>query len=985
MGAEAFTVLAILDAKDRASEIFDRMTASVDRFSESSKGAAESVSMSAAKIDEALGRDVSAADRLDMADARVEASQARAAEAARALTDAENGLRDARAAAAGAADGDQAATDRLVEADRQLAGAQRDAALAARGLRDAEAQQVTAMRGAADAGDANAAAQLKVRDSAAESGIKLAAVGKIAGITAIGMGVAGALMVKAAGNFQDSTTHLVTDAGELPSKLGMIQAGILQVSDATGQSAELITQAMYHVESAGYHGAQGLAVLRVAAEGARVGGADLDTVSKTLVGTMKAYGLESKNTAVQQRMAAQVMNQLVAITGAGDMRMQDLASSLSAVTPVAAAAHISLAQVGGAIATMTSQGMSADQSTQDLANLIRSLQAPSAVASNEMRALGLNANTVSQNLGKTGLAGTLNVLRDAVLRNTQGGMVMLGYLNLMTPAAQGLAQGIMAGTISTGELTKATKQLSPEQAALVTKFRTAAVSATGLKQTFVGAMKAMTGGATGMNVALMLTGKHMGDLNRATSTIAAEARKGGTAVDNWGRIQATFNFKLSAAKVGIENTGIAIGSALLPAATTLLGVITAIVMPIAQWTASHRTATVVIFATVAALAALIAIISLAAKAWSAVTNAIKIVQATLRAVGLMSAEAGGEQVAAAGEAAAANEVAAATTEAGWIAANAAMMLGIGLLIVIVIAAVVLIITHWKQISAWAARVWHDVVSFVMDAVHTVVAFVRSHWQLLLAILTGPVSLATLFIRDHWRQIADAAGEAVGWVRSHWQLLLAILTGPIGVATLFIKDHWHQITAGAQSMLADLTSWFAALPGRILAVLGNLGHLLWNAGASIIEWFVAGMESQWHGVTGFVGGIAGWISSHKGPISADRVLLFPHGGAIMAGLADGLKAGLPKVTAQLRVATAAIAAGDGRAGGVAAGVAGVGLAASSPALAAHPHGGAGSGGITVVNDFRGAQIMSERDMDDLADKAGQAVTRALAAAGIHVHF
>ena len=96
------------------------------------------------------------------------------------------------------------------------------------------------------------------------------------------------------------------------------------------------------------------------------------------------------------------MNQLIATVGRGDMRMQDLASSLSAVTPVAAAAHISFAQVGGAIATMTAQGMSARQATPGPGAHDPVPDSPDQRPATEMQALGLNANTVSKNLGTHG-------------------------------------------------------------------------------------------------------------------------------------------------------------------------------------------------------------------------------------------------------------------------------------------------------------------------------------------------------------------------------------------------------------------------------------------------------------------------------------------------------------------------------------------------------------------------------------------------------
>jgi len=52
-------------------------------------------------------------------------------------------------------------------------------------------------------------------------------------------------------------------------------------------------------------------------------------------------------------------------------------------------------------------------------------------------------------------------------------------------------------------------------------------------------------------------------------------------------------------------------------------------------------------------------------------------------------------------------------------------------------------------------------------------------------------------------------------------------------------------------------------------------------------FLSGITSGFDKIKTFVGGIASWIGSHKGPISYDRQLLIPHGNAMMAGLNEGL--------------------------------------------------------------------------------------------------
>jgi TP901 family phage tail tape measure protein len=747
--AEGFTVLAVLEARDKASEIYEKCGAVMKKFGGDVAETADTVKGAADEIDESLATTASGVDPLELAAAKVSAAedkmaastqalveaqqrlvavsgnvapldaqgaaaedvavaQQRAAEAATEQTaalaaqreallaaaadseaasaaaglyaDAQGRLRDAQGQFVSAADAQQVAQDAvnesatagsaaltaLAEANERVAAAEKltadaaaeasaaqarqdalvtsddvaaaagklttaekGAASASKDLSAAQQQQAAAQKAVAlssDEAKAAALAQSAADKEAAENSKALSGavggVGKVAGITAIGMGVLGAVAVKAAGNFQSLTAHLVTDAGESASNLAMIRAGILSISSATGTSATDITNAMYHIESAGIHGAAGLAVAKVAAEGAKVGGADLDTVSKTLVGTLNSYGMTSKNSATQTQYATSMMNMLIATVGSGDMRMQDLASSLGSVTPLASAAGLSFSQVGGAVATMTSQNMTAQRATTDLDNLLRNIVKPSKVASTEMRYLGISANQVSTSLKGQGLTGVMDEYTQAIMKNSSQGMVTLGFYKQMTPATKAWAQGILAGKVTTLDLTNAMKGMTPQQAQIITQFKAAAVSATGLKQTYTGALATLTGGATGLNTSLMLTGKNASAFAGNVAKIAAEGRKAGASVDNWSTIQGTFNQKVDVAKTAVENTGIAIGSALLPAVATLFSVIGKIVVPVAEWTAKHKTLTEILFVGVTALAATVAVLVLVGKTFKAVSSVI---------------------------------------------------------------------------------------------------------------------------------------------------------------------------------------------------------------------------------------------------------------------------------------------------------------------------------------------------------------------------
>jgi hypothetical protein len=190
--------------------------------------------------------------------------------------------------------------------------------------------------------------------------------------------------------------------------------------------------------------------------------------------------------------------------------------------------------------------------------------------------------------------------------------------------------------------------------------------------------------------------------------------------------------------------------------------------------------------------------------------------------------------------------------------------------------------------------------------------------------TGPVGLAllaiaalTLLVVTHWQTfkrigldvfhaVEKAVSATFNWIKKNWPLLLGILLGPIALAAALIIMHWGQIEHGAVSLLGKLEGFFKGLPGRIRSALGDLGHLLWSAGVSILTGFLGGLLQKWNDVKNFIGGVGSWIADHKGPISYDATLLRPHGRVIMGGLVGGLQDGMPGLTQQLNRTTQAIA-------------------------------------------------------------------------------
>lgn len=848
MAGNKSVILSLLGNNRKAKEAITETQADIDKLKESSSEVVLGASTGEADakitaLDDALAKYKVAADEAEAAQARLaEVQGGEGGSSAEVLSKAENEA--------------AAATERLAAAQRSLG----DAELAS--------------------GEKTVAASAKQEESAA----KTTAAGDAAegskakwGLLALGAVAAGGVMVAAAAKFQDATTHLVTDAGESQKNLGMVQQGILSVSAATGTSADDINNAMYHIESGGFHGASGLALLKTAAEGAKVGGADLDTVSRVLVGTMNAYGMSSKNGATQTKMANTMMNEMIATVGAGDMKMQDLASSMSAVAPLAAAVGIKFSQVGGAIATMTAQGMSAQQSTQDLANTIRALSNPNNVAIKEMGQLGINAQDVSKNLSKQGLTGTISMLSETVLKQMgPSGEVMLKaftqsqtagsdlqiMLKSMPSSVAALANSYMKGSMTQAQWTAAMKAQDPVNAHLMSQFGTlynnahsfnSILSAGGpASQTYTAAMAKMMGGATGLNTALMLTGKNSTVFANNATTIQGAADKTGSSVNNWTTIQHTLSFQLEQAKTSVEDLGISVGMKLLPPVMAIIG-------PTAHFLSllvSLPGAGPVIAGLAIGFLALWA----AVKVGGSIKEVFKGVEGALGAVKSALIE----TATADGEAATAQE----GLNLAWLASPITW-------IVIAIVGLVVVIYELSKHSAAFRDFW------------------KTAWHDILAVIDG----------------------VFGWVKHNWPLLLGILVGPIGIAVIEIIKHWNSIWSGARMALNNVISFFRGLPGDILRAVGNLGNLLLSAGENIIQGLINGVENQAAGLLNMVSSlgskISGAFKSVMGIFSPSRVFA-DHGKNIVLGLVSGIEGnshlGESAVT---RMAQKAINASQGR--------------------------------------------------------------------------
>lgn len=163
-----------------------------------------------------------------------------------------------------------------------------------------------------------------------------------------------------------------------------------------------------------------------------------------------------------------------------------------------------------------------------------------------------------------------------------------------------------------------------------------------------------------------------------------------------------------------------------------------------------------------------------------------------------------------------------------------------LAVVGLIAVIILLWTHWSQVTKFLQSAWQAASSWLMNAFKAIGSFFSTIWQkivdffrqhiaLIIAIVTGPLGALVVLIVTHWQQIE-------GFFSNLWRKVVSIFTA----AKTWVGDAVQKLWAGIVSIV---TTW----PGKALqwgrdlvqnlingikSMVGNLGNAVQNIGGTI---------------------------------------------------------------------------------------------------------------------------------------------------------
>lgn len=689
-------------------------------------------------------------------------------------------------------------------------------------------------------------------------------LGKLGGVFA-GVGasaaVAAGVTVKMAGDFQSSMAKIHTTAGVPQAAIKGLGDGVLKLAGQVGTGPQSLAAALYHIESSfastGLSASKAMELLKISAEGAKIGNSDLVDTTNALDAAVVSgiKGVQSYS---------QAMGALNAAVGSGDMKMQDMADALgTGVLAVVKNFGVTLRDSGAALATFGDNNIRGAEAGTQLRMAIMSLTHPTKEGGKVLGAMGVSAQGLTKDMQQGGLLQALTDLHDHMNKAGKTGDKVGSTLADAFGKKAGTGLSILLGqfdrfTSKYGEIDKQSAKFGDAWTATTKTFSfqlsaaedsakalgvrigtvllpaatsllsLAAKGGNALAHMFEGPAKAPTqrggvadrGGRDAVAVApptgLQAFGqKARNEFAKIRDVVAGvmpkvEAFAKTIGTDLWKSVKNLISAFAPAAKAiaPFVVALVAIGGAAVLGALKGVG---AVLVAVTGFLAHHKTVVGAVVTTIGAFWAITKVVTIATRLWAA-AQAVAIV-ATGGLTGVMTAL----------------SVAMDANPIGVVViALAALAAGLGYAY-----------KHSETFRSIVQRAFKIVKTVALD----VFSFFKRNWPLLLPILTGPMGAAVAFIIKHWQQVkavTSAVWRAVSAAVSFFaEAIKNTVASRLSAIRATWTTEWHivrSITSAVWNAIrGTVTSVFNATKNvisSVFRVIRGLWSSSWNAVAGV---------------------------------------------------------------------------------------------------------------------------------------------------------
>ncbi len=247
-------------------------------------------------------------------------------------------------------------------------------------------------------------------------------------------------------DFSKAMREVQTISQAVQNDFGGISKAILDMAANGPHDAIRLAEAYYQIVSAGYDGAKGLELLRVASESATAGITETKTAADGLTTILNAWGKDASE-------AGKVADVMFKTVEKGKTTFGELASGIAQVAPMASAMNISFEEVSAAIASLTKQGNSTSMAITQIRQAI--------ISANEVLGDGWSKSMSFQEglQAIRDMAGGSDTKLQEMMGRVEG---MNAVLALTGDNAKEAAKDLDAMTVATGSMKKAYNEMMLE-------------------------------------------------------------------------------------------------------------------------------------------------------------------------------------------------------------------------------------------------------------------------------------------------------------------------------------------------------------------------------------------------------------------------------------------------------------------------------------------------------------------------------------------
>jgi TP901 family phage tail tape measure protein len=223
------------------------------------------------------------------------------------------------------------------------------------------------------------------------------------GLMAGAVAAVGIATVNMAKDFEKSMRNVNSISKLSEVEFAKMSGEVIGLSKTLPQSAKVLADGLYDIASSGFSGADGMKVLDASARAASAGLTDTATSAKGITAVLNAYGWEATE-------AARVSDTMFKTVDKGVITFEELSSTVGDWIGMAEAANLSFEEASGAIAYMTTKGISASEAGVSLTRMLTGIIKPSEEMAEMLRKAGYESGEMA--LQQLGLAGFMKLVND---------------------------------------------------------------------------------------------------------------------------------------------------------------------------------------------------------------------------------------------------------------------------------------------------------------------------------------------------------------------------------------------------------------------------------------------------------------------------------------------------------------------------------------------------------------------------------------------